>query len=337
MTYRIAPAAWRTLVAALLLTTLTTACAQTEEEEEPVEEVPEPPVEGYDPGAAGFAVETDEIIVPYEVFGLFVEPGETIPLEPRLEVGDADWAASAEGGTLQGSDEGPWRWTAPEQPGLYPITVTNEDTGEDLTLNAFVQVPFDHTTDALEGYRIGQYAEGAYQGNPRYERPQWFVRLTPELVDARVSPHFTLGQFVAKQASDWPKYLLVQEGLLLKLERILQALNQAGVDAETFTVMSGYRTPFYNRSIGNRTSRSRHLYGDAADIYVDDDGDSYMDDLNEDGEVTEADAHLLAEIVEAQRDEPWYAPFVGGLGVYGPAPHRGPFIHVDTRGEPVRW
>ena len=30
-------------------------------------------------------------------------------------------------------------------------------------------------------------------------------------------------------------------------------------------------------------------------------------------------------------------PFVGGLGIYGPAPHRGPFVHVDTRGEPVRW
>ena len=86
-----------------------------------------------------------------------------------------------------------------------------------------------------------------------------------------------------------------------------------------------------------RLARSRHLYGDAADIYVDDDGDGQMDDLNEDGAVDVQDARLLAEIVEAQRDEPWYAPFVGGLGVYGPAPHRGPFIHVDTRGEPVRW
>ena len=28
---------------------------------------------------------------------------------------------------------------------------------------------------------------------------------------------------------------------------------------------------------------------------------------------------------------------VGGLGIYGPAPHRGPFIHVDVRGEAARW
>ena len=47
--------------------------------------------------------------------------------------------------------------------------------------------------------------------------------------------------------------------------------------------MSGYRTPFYNRSIGNQTRFSRHVYGDAADIYADDDGDGKMDDLDGDG------------------------------------------------------
>jgi hypothetical protein len=27
----------------------------------------------------------------------------------------------------------------------------------------------------------------------------------------------------------------------------------------------------------------------------------------------------------------------GGLSTYGPKPHRGPFIHVDTRGTEARW
>ena len=52
-----------------------------------------------------------------------------------------------------------------------------------------------------------------------------------------------------------------------------QSERAAGIDASTFRILSGYRTPFYNRSIGNETHYSRHVYGDAADIYVDEDGD----------------------------------------------------------------
>ena len=48
-------------------------------------------------------------------------------------------------------------------------------------------------------------------------------------------------------------------------------------------VMSAFRTARTYRSIGNRTIYRRHLYGDAADIFVDADGDGPMDDLNGDG------------------------------------------------------
>ena len=174
-------------------------------------------------------------------------------------------------------------------------------------------------------------------GNPKYDEPAGFVRVTPETQDVKVSPHFTLGQFLAKQASGWPKYLLLEPALLLKLERVLWAVNEAGVPARSLTVMSGFRTPAYNAAIGNTTVYSRHLYGDAADVFVDEDGDGVMDDLTGDGQVTEADAEWLAGVVEGLADRPWFRPLVGGLGVYGPAPHRGPFVHVDTRGEPVRW
>lgn len=62
-----------------------------------------------------------------------------------------------------------------------------------------------------------------------------------------------------------------------------------------------------------------------------------MDDVDGSGEVTIDDARVLHRMVEAMTDEPWYRPFIGGLGLYGPAPHRGPFIHVDTRGYAARW
>jgi uncharacterized protein YcbK (DUF882 family) len=101
--------------------------------------------------------------------------------------------------------------------------------------------------------------------------------------------------------------------------------------------MSGYRTPHYNYAIGNRTQHSRHAYGDAADVFVDSDLDGVIDDLDRSGRVDTGDAKWLYSIVESLYGETWYMPFVGGLGLYGPKPHRGPFIHVDTRGQRARW
>jgi len=41
--------------------------------------------------------------------------------------------------------------------------------------------------------------------------------------------------------------------------------------------------------------------------------------------------------VRKKARETWYQPFIGGLGIYGPKPHRGPFVHVDVRGFRARW
>ncbi len=292
------------------------------------------PSGAYESGLAAFAVEAGEWTIPYRVFGLFVAPGEVVPIRPLAATQPGGtWQVGADGGTL--AEQGDlWTWTAPADPGPYPIRVTDTSTGEVITLHVFVGVPFDHSTDALDGYQIGAYAD---HDSPVNRKPPLFVQLTPDVADVPVSPHFTVGQFVAKQASDYPKYLVMSTRLLLKLEGLLQAAQEAGIPAQTFTIMSGYRTPHYNRSIGNTTTLSRHLFGDGADIFIDDDGDGQMDDLDGDGAITEADARILASLVEAQSDEAWYQPFIGGMGIYGPAPHRGPFIHVDTRGTAVRW
>lgn len=306
--------------------------------EEEAEGPPPPPAEpapaGFLDGGAGFAVQVGSLAVPYTVFGVYPLPGDTLEIEALFVAGEAE--AEADGGALARTGPRAWTWTAPPEPGLARVRVTSAQ-GETITLNAFVRVPFDHQSDAIGDYAIGDYEDEPMGGNPRYDEPRGFVRVTPELADAAVSPHFTLGQFLAKQASGWPKYLLLEEALLLKLERVLYAVNEAGVPARGLTVMSGFRTPAYNASIGNTTVYSRHLYGDAADVFIDEDGDGVMDDVTGDGETTRADAEWLAEVVEGLADRPWYAPLVGGLGVYSPAPHRGPFVHVDTRGEPVRW
>jgi hypothetical protein len=101
--------------------------------------------------------------------------------------------------------------------------------------------------------------------------------------------------------------------------------------------MSGYRTPYYNQTIGNETRYSRHLYGGAADIYVDEDGDGAMDDLDRDGRVDLDDAKVVAGLIERLSGSSWYRPFTGGLGLYRANPAHGPFLHVDVRGYPARW
>lgn len=304
---------------------------------------PEPEVEvraadmPYRPEKAAFSIRFKGIKNPYRLMSLFVMPEEIVELESDFSDGTRSVHIEAKAGEIVERNADAWKWKAPAKPGIYPIRITDLQANETMTLHAFVLVPFDHSGEYLNGYRIGRYEKKPYKNNPIYNRPAGFVEVTPLKMNVPVSPHFTLGQFVAKQKSGFPKYLILREQLLLKLEMILQEVNEMGIQAHTLHVMSGYRTPYYNKLIGNQTTYSRHLYGGAADIFIDTNEDEYMDDLNGDGKATVADAHVLAEIVASNIDVASYRPFIGGLGVYAPAPHRGPFIHVDVRGEPERW
>ena len=252
-------------------------------------------------------------------------PGETIPLS--LD-GAAEPALSTTDGRVDRTADG-WAWTLPTAPGLARLTVTDGATRQVQRVQALVMTPYDGS-GRMDGYQIGPYANDP---DPTRPRPTGFVALPPSMEDVPVSTHFRLGDFACKQPGD-PRYLMLDERLLVKLETLLVRVRAEGIAARNFVVMSGYRTPHYNAAIGNETSRSAHLYGQAADIYIDDDGDGQMDDITGDGRVTRADAERLAAIASPLDDDP---RFVGGLGIYSPAPHRGPFIHVDTRGRRSRW
>jgi hypothetical protein len=102
--------------------------------------------------------------------------------------------------------------------------------------------------------------------------------------------------------------------------------------------MSGYRTPYYNRAIGNRTTYSRHLWGDAADIYIDEEPrDGRMDDLNEDGVIDAHDVDVIYQMIENTSEPRIQKIMLGGLARYRETSSHGPFIHVDARGSYVRW
>ncbi len=238
--------------------------------------------------------------------------------------------------TVLSRQERTWTVRMPARPGLYPLVIRDAANGVATQLQVFVLEPWDHKGRVLNGYRVGRYEQTARHGRERYEPPEGFVRVTDDNRSAQVSPHFRLDQFLCKQTEETPQYALVKPRLLRALEGVVEGLRERGHSLSTLHIMSGYRTPYYNRSIGNTTEYSRHLYGDAADIFVDTDGDGWMDDLTGDGRVTVGDAEYLAAVVRSVPTDGADA-FVGGLGVYGPASHRGPFVHLDLRGQQARW
>jgi uncharacterized protein YcbK (DUF882 family) len=173
----------------------------------------------------------------------------------------------------------------------------------------------------------------------RYQPPSGFIEVTQQNVDTRVSDHFKLRDFLTHdQANVWPKYLVLEMRNVDKLELVLSDLQSRGVDVSGVKVMSGFRTPQYNKGGGNtggRAGLSRHMYGDAADIFIDSNHDGVMDDLNHDGRITIADARVVQQAVD--RVEASHPELVGGAGVYPAAAGHGPFIHIDTRGYRARW
>ena len=290
----------------------------------------------FDPGTAQFDVHVDEKRVAFREFALF-HPQNT-PV--TIKVPDAlpgDYSLFLQAGELRHEGTGHWTWLTPGEAGLHRAHLLRAD-GALVTLNMFVMRPLSDVRDeALNGYRIGSYPMHLNDDNAIYATPKGLIEVTRDLVDVRVSPHFTLGQFLCKQQPDhWPKYLVLQPALVEKLELILEEVNNQGIRARTFHVMSGYRTPWYNRSIGN-VAFSRHVWGAAADIFIDNVGDGRMDDLTGSGTVGLADALLLHRIVDERFATPSSMRMAGGLGLYGPRPHRGPFIHVDVRGVSARW
>jgi len=279
---------------------------------------------------APMAVELNGETVAMAVSAVTVLPGErvelTVPTGAEVAYG---------GGAMEALGGERFAWIAPEDPGIHALSVRGEN-GE-VRFNLLVAHPAaDVSGGALNGYRIGTYRAQPLRGDPAYLPPEGFVEVSTDDHEVLVSPHFTLGEFLCKQPGD-PRYLVLSQPLLAKLELILEAVNEAGIHAPGLTVMSGYRTPFYNRSIGNTTDYSRHLYGDAADIYIDTDGDGRMDDLNGDGANSVADAAVLARVVDelAARGRPGYR--AGGMSAYRPTHAHGGFVHVDARGQQARW
>jgi hypothetical protein len=288
----------------------------------------------WDSGRLATPLVIDDKVIPYPIFTLFFLPEQPF----NVHFKDAKQSGTV---TFNGVSEpvGGQPLAVPELPGIYPLKVINSAGQEEANINIVAMVPANEIDNQgyLRGYRIGQYPAKALNDNEIYLPPKGFVEVTEENRHTRVSPNFVLGQFVSKQSPAYPKYLVLRANLLLKLENILAALNQSGKKTEGFVIMSGYRTPWYNRRIGN-VPYSRHVWGGASDFYIDENpADGVMDDLNGDGKVTRADAQWLANFISDLSRRGLFGSRIGGLGVYGSNSAHGPFVHVDVRGNRARW
>lgn len=292
----------------------------------------------FDAGRAGFSVTYRGLTIPYRMFALYGLPNERLELQmsPGPDSESYEVEFRGRGSSIAAGQH--FSTDLPEQHGVYPLRIKRVADDQTMVLNLFVLRPASQIKNgALNGYPIGQYPPVKGGNAGLYAPPKAFIELTKDNVTTRLSPHFTLSQFPSKQRTAYPKYLVLRERLLLKLELLLEELNKAGVTVSGFHVLSGYRTPFYNKAIGN-VSYSRHQWGGAADIFIDESPrDGIMDDLNKDGKITEADAKWLYDFIDGLFGKSFYEPYHGGLGQYRANQAHGPFVHVDVRGSRARW
>jgi hypothetical protein len=275
--------------------------------------------------------------------------GQSGKLKAVIRAPNADLADEADP-TLSATFEGPSgqelassKLAAPSAPGIYKLAVQLGKISKPVDdLRVITMVPFaQKKNDRIGLYYLGSwpYENGGKPRTASYSNPSGFIEVTRENGSTPVSEHFKLGDFLTKDQYDvWPKYLLLEPKLLDKLELTIAELEKEGHHVDHVFVMSGFRTPRYNKVGGNtggRANLSRHMYGDASDVYVDNDRDGQPDDLNGDGRVDTQDAKIFADA--AEKVERQYPALVGGIGIYKACCGHGPFTHIDTRGYRARW
>lgn len=288
------------------------------------------PLQGSREAKPDFVVSINGEEVPHKLFTFFIMPGEQLNISANTAF---DLGTQGMGVTRR--SDAKYTVKAPQKPGAYTIILLRDP--ERIILNLLVLTPLDDQKgEFLNGYRIGQYPEKLFNDDPIYAKPKGLFEVTAETENLQLTPNFNMQQFLSAQEGAFPKYLIIRERLLLKLEYLLAVVQSKQIDISTFSFVDGYRTPYYNE-ITDNALYSRHLWGGAADIFIDQDKNGQMDDLNGDGVIDDKDVMFFYNLVEAEYHKPEYKKFVGGLGLYKKDEQHNGFIHIDVRGKRARW
>lgn len=160
------------------------------------------------------------------------DPGEADP------GGDASGGVEDTGGedTAEPSPTGPtvcYPGPADDYTACFPIVSSDEAIGPDY-----------------------DYPE-PFEGNPQYRAPSGYVDLRVSDHEAGLSPNFVFSEFMNEAKGPFGVFQV-------HVVESLQALREAS--GGPLNINSGYRNVTYNESVEGATW-SRHMYGDAVDMY----------------------------------------------------------------------
>jgi len=224
-------------------------------------------------------------------------------------------------------------FTLPRSHGVFTLTGRAGDVVQEWA----VLVPVDGSrmrTATLNSYPMGIF--GGADAVGREFIPDGFLELRQTTYNTRLSTHFRVGDFLCTLRGDWPQYMALDLNLVRKLEALLEEVRSYYPNARSIHVMSGFRTPAYNSAIGNETDMSMHIYGKAADIWVEGwPPNNLMDDIDRNKRIDVYDGEFLVSLIrglEIRGEVP-----VGGASAYRWTESHGPYTHVDTRGTAARW
>ncbi len=297
---------------------------------------------------------------------------KTVRIGARNAAADASGAASsdkivrrlhlkASAGQVESSLPGKAVWRAPQKPGIETLDFTLEeretapdDKTETRVARGQVRVqtlyPFNAAeSQEIEGYLIGSYpneksaeAKAAIQSNAAsYTPPQWWVRVTPEIENLRVSPHFSLAELALRSERGREHFIALDPRLLSFLEALRTVAQSEYGEKARIGVLRGYMSPAERQRLAERGIQyvlfSRYQYGNCAAIYLDLDGSGKMSDLNRDGQVNVDDARELQDLVRAVRarrqETGWVGTFEAPLEPEWP---QTPFVAFDVRPQAKR-
>lgn len=277
-------------------------------------------------------ISVNGIPLDFPMLSIAVMPGDSIRL--LTEQAETEVLLSNTDTILQSKGRSVLAWLAPVNPGIYEHAIRTNTFA--YILKVIVMKKMDEIKKSSSHFILGNYPSKTYRNMPEYANPEGMIEVTEENQETFLSAHFRLKDFLTRQQSEFPKFVIISPKLIYKLELIIRKLEEKGVKVENMAVLSGYRTPSYNGSIGNGRN-SRHVYGDAADIFVDNNNDQRMDDINGDGKINIGDARFLSAIIDEIDKDPRYQWLSGGMGVYKNNGAHSEFVHTDTRGTIIRW
>ncbi len=275
-----------------------------------------------------FDLSLNGVQLPAHRCAIVIIPGDTVSLSVSTPV---TWVMSSGTFLSSATETTNVIWVAPRSHGIFSLEVSDTSGTAEYT----VMIPVESSrwrTTSLNSFSIGSYGDG----NQRDNLPEYFFEITSSTYLLPLSTHLKIADFLCHVDGNYPQYMALDMELIEKLENLVATVQHVYPGNLGITCISGFRTPEYNARIGNDTTESLHLYGRAADIWIERlPSNGLMDDLDRNKRVDIGDGEFLISIIRELESSGLVT--VGGASVYRWNRSHGPFIHIDVRGYSASW